>query len=108
MRRGYIGLGGQAAWAKFARRASLSARSCQNTLSSGPRPHSAFPFLPFDESPGREIHRNASAYGEPVFVVGGVPSPAFVGLHHIEREPTFGFHCDLGSAPCAFSAVLTT
>jgi len=36
--------------------------------------------------------------GVRMVVVGGVPSPAFVGLHHIELAPTFGFHIDLGSA----------
>ena len=77
-------------------------------FSSGPRPHSETPFLPFDEMPGRLIHRYASANGEPVFDVGWVPRPAFFGLHHFDFVPTAGFHYFFGSGPLAFSYGLPT
>src|SRR4051794_12028347 len=102
------GRGGQKGCLKFACLASSRAFCSHQTFSSGPRPHSDFPFLPFEEMPGRLIHRNPSAYGDPVFVVGWVPSPALRGLHHFDFVPAAGFQKRFGSGPLAFSAVLTT
>src|SRR4051812_31522418 len=70
----------------------------------GPRWHR---FPRFDDSPGREIQRRASAHGEPVRVVGGCPSPAFGGLQVLAPGPYLP-QKDRGDGPRPFSAVLMT
>jgi len=85
-------------------RASSSALVSQQTLSRGPRHTRIAVLSPFEEKPGRLLHRRASAYFEPgCYVVGG-ESPEFLGLHHFDFVAAATVHKALGSGKFAFSA----